>query len=66
MIELILSICLYDDARKCREESLAFADVSLLTCAVGGQAQIAEYMEHMPRWYVRRWTCQVAGKFAKI
>jgi len=65
MIELVLSICLLDDARKCRDESLTFADVSLLTCAVGGQAQIAQYMEHRPRWYVKRWSCRPAGTYAK-
>lgn len=66
MIELVLSICLLDDARKCRDESLTFTDVTLLTCAVGGQAQVASYMELRPRWFVNRWSCQQAGKVAKI
>ena len=65
MIELVLSICLFDDARKCRDEILTFTDVTLMTCAIGGQSQIAAYMEHRPRWYVKRWSCQPAGKYAK-
>lgn len=66
MIELVLSICLLDNASKCREEHLTFSDLSLLTCVVGGQAQIAAFMERHPRWYVKRWACQQAGRFAKI
>jgi hypothetical protein len=66
MVELVLSICLLDDARKCREEHMVFSDVSLLTCSVAGQAQVATYMERRPRWFVKRWTCQQAGRFAKI
>lgn len=66
MIELVFAICLLDDASKCREEHLTFGDVSLLTCAVGGQAQIASYMERHPRWYVKRWACQPAGTVARI
>lgn len=65
MIELALTICLLDDARKCRDEALTFSDVSVLTCMVGGQAQVAAYMERRPRWYVSRWTCRSAGMFAK-
>jgi hypothetical protein len=65
MVELIVSICLLDTANKCHEESLTFADVGLLTCMVGGQAQIAAYMERRPRWYVSRWSCRHAGQFAK-
>ena len=66
MIELTLIICLLDDANKCRDEHMTFQDVSLLTCMVGGQAQIASYMERRPRWYVKRWACEPAGKYAKI
>jgi hypothetical protein len=66
MVELVLSLCLLDDARKCREESLTFADVSILTCSIAGQSQIATYMERRPRWYVKRWSCRQAGLHAKI
>jgi hypothetical protein len=64
--ELTLIICLLDNANKCREEHMTFQDVSILTCAISGQAQVANYMERFPRWYVKRWTCDAAGKFAKI
>lgn len=65
MIELAITVCLLDDALKCREESLTFQDVSILTCMVGGQAQIAAHMEKRPRWYVRKWACRSAGHYAK-
>jgi len=65
MIEIAITICLLDDALRCRDESLTYQDVSILTCMVGGQAEIANYMERRPRWYVRRWACRAAGQFAK-
>jgi hypothetical protein len=66
LTELALTICLLDDAQKCREEHMTFSDVSLLTCSIAGQAQVAHYMERRPRWFVKRWACQQAGKYAKI
>ncbi len=65
MIELVLTICLLDDAKKCREEALTFADVSLMTCAMSGQPIAAQHMELRPRWYLARWSCRPAGLFAK-
>lgn len=65
MIELVLTICLLDDARKCREEALTFADVSLLTCAIGAPPIAAQHMETRPRWYLARWSCRPAGLHAK-
>jgi len=65
MIEIALTICLLDDGNRCHEEALTFQNVSILTCMVGGQTQIAAYMETRPRWYVRRWTCRPAGMYAK-
>jgi len=66
MVELVVTICLLDDAMKCREESLVFADVSQITCMVAAQPQVASYMERRPRWYVKKWACQIAGQHAKI
>lgn len=65
MIELALTICLLDDARKCREESLTFTDVSVFSCMVGAQPVAAQHMELRPRWYLARWTCRPAGMHAK-
>jgi hypothetical protein len=65
MVELALTLCLLDDANKCREESLTFADVSVFTCMVACQPVIAQHMERRPRWYLARWTCRPAGLHAK-
>lgn len=65
MIELAITICLFANTHKCRDEALTFSNVSVLTCLVGGQAQIAAYMERRPRWFVARWTCRPAGMIAK-
>lgn len=66
MVELIVSLCLLGNPQKCHEEALTFAETPILTCMVAGQAQVATYMERRPRWFVKRWSCQPAGKFAKI
>ena len=65
MVELVLSICLLDDARKCRDEALTFTDTSLITCMIGAQPIAAQHMELRPRWYLKRWTCRPAGMHAK-
>jgi hypothetical protein len=66
MVELVVSICLLGNPEKCHEESLVFADVPMMTCMVSGQPMVALHMEKRPRWFVKRWSCQIAGQFAKI
>ena len=66
VIELALTICLLDDSRICREEHMTFANVSIFTCMIGGQAQIADYMQRRPRWYVSKWKCQPAGQIVEL
>jgi len=64
-VELVLHICLLDDARKCRDESLTFADVSMITCMLTAQPVAAQHMERRPRWYLSKWSCRPAGLHAK-
>lgn len=65
MIELVLTVCSIVQGANCREVSLTFSDVSLMTCMVGAQPQIAMWKEGHPNFTVNRWTCRAAGQYAK-
>ena len=56
MIELLIAACLVSG---CREFPLLYdaREVSLMTCMVAGQAEIARWQEFHPLWTVRRWSC---------
>jgi hypothetical protein len=64
MIELVFSACLAVFPSQCRTVHLTFVDVSLMTCIVFGQMQIAEWVRHNPTWRVHRHWCRPAGKDA--
>lgn len=59
MIELAFIACLVADRATCREESLLFADVAILTCMVGAQPQLAQWTEANPEWAIDRWSCRM-------
>jgi hypothetical protein len=57
MIELVISACLL--GAECREFRLLYdaRDVSLMTCMIAGQPQVAQWSAENPGWEVRRWSC---------
>jgi hypothetical protein len=59
MIELLIAACLISASGECRNFSLPYQsnDMSLISCAVHGQQQIAEWGQTHPGWRVARWTC---------
>jgi hypothetical protein len=65
MIELAFTICSIVEGAKCREQSLVFSDVSLITCMVGAQPQLAMWAEQHPNWTISKWHCRPAGLYAK-
>jgi len=62
MIELIIAACLATG--ECRESRLAYdaSDVSLMTCMVAGQAEVARWQQQHPKWQIRRWRCGLARR----
>lgn len=66
MIELALVVCSIVEGAKCKDVSLVYADVSMITCMVAAQPQIAAWAEGHPNWKVTRWSCRVPGQYAKI
>ncbi|TJZ90138.1 hypothetical protein FA743_16095 [Paracoccus gahaiensis] len=65
MIELLISACtlstqLSHPLPQCREFSLLYdaREVSVMTCMVHGQPQVALWKEAHPAWDVERWQCR--------
>jgi hypothetical protein len=60
VIELVIAACLATG--ECKETKLTYdaGDVSLMTCIVAGQAEIARWQQQHPGWKVARWHCGVA------
>lgn len=57
MIELVIAACL--TTGECRDFRLLYDpwDVSLMTCMIAGQPEVARWNEANPDWQVRRWSC---------
>jgi hypothetical protein len=66
MIELVIAACL--SSGECRENRLTYDahDVSLMTCMVAGQAEIARWQEQHPAWRVKRWHCGLAREYGQV
>lgn len=65
MIELLISACtlstqLSQALPECREFSLLYdaREVTVMTCMVHGQPQVALWKEAPPAWNVERWQCR--------
>ncbi len=61
MLELIIIACLNG---QCREFSNLYSadDVSLLTCMMSGQTEVARWHESHGEWQIQRWRCDVAPR----
>ena len=58
MIELAFVACLASAPTDCRTEHMQFIDISMMTCMVGAQAQIAVWHQTHPDRVIRKWTCR--------
>lgn len=69
MLEIIASVCLLYEVDRCKEVTLPTATEQALTpmqCLMGAQIDLARWQDEHPRYFVKRWSCQKAGQFAKI
>jgi hypothetical protein len=66
MIELVIAACL--TAGECKESRLTYDahDVSLMTCMISGQAEIARWQQQHPAWQVKRWHCGIARQHGQV
>ncbi|WP_119304787.1 hypothetical protein [Dongia deserti] len=62
MIELVIAACLATG--ECKEARLTYdaQDVSLMTCMITGQVEVARWQERHPVWQIKRWHCDVTGQ----
>ena len=67
MIVLVLSVCLMAEANTCKDVHLTYSaeSVTPMQCMMGGQAQIAQWVNGHPQWQVKRWKCAAASQIAK-
>lgn len=68
MIELVLLACLTEEPNRCKDVALTYSAEALtpMQCLMGAQPEIARWSEANPKWLVKRWACQPAGRIAKI
>ena len=58
MIELLFVTCLNVSPTECRERSMLFTDITPMTCMVGAQPQLAQWVNEHPNWRVSHWKCR--------
>lgn len=68
MIEIVLSVCLLAEPNRCKQEHVTAISESLtpFECLRFGQLETVKWAEAHPKWSVRRWSCQPAGRFANL
>ncbi|QBX33934.1 hypothetical protein E4L95_22275 [Paracoccus liaowanqingii] len=61
MLELIIIACLHG---QCREFSNLYdpAEVSMLTCMMSGQTEVARWQQAHAGWQVKRWRCGIHSR----
>lgn len=61
MIELLIAACL--PSVECRDFPLLYdsREVSILTCIISGQTEVARWQLSHPEWQIVRWRCSIAS-----
>lgn len=59
MIELAFIACLAAEPAACEKKSLIYTDISPMTCMVGAQPMLAEWIGTHPQWKIARWSCRM-------
>lgn len=67
VIELFLAVCLIDHPETCKDVSLIYSAEALtpMQCAMQAQPEIAKWLTEHPGWVTKRYTCRLAGRYAK-
>lgn len=68
MLELLVTVCMIDDASRCKDVSLVYLAEAVTPhqCMMRSQMEIAKWTEGHPNWVAKRWSCRPAGQVAKI
>ena len=59
MIQLVLLACLLKAPDRCESYQVPTEPMTLMMCAVTGQALVVQWAEEHPVWHVRSWRCDV-------
>jgi hypothetical protein len=62
MIELLIAACLLSG--ECRDFPLLYdpREVSMMTCVLSGQAEVARWQTSHPDWQIVHWRCGMSGE----
>lgn len=68
MLELVISVCLFEDPTRCKDVSLSYMaeGASQRQCMMMSPVEISKWNEANPKWFAKKWTCRPAGRFANI
>jgi len=70
MIELAMTFCtaigVCKDVSNVYDSDPANGGVSIMTCMIGAQREMVKWTDAHPGFVVKRWSCGVAGRYAKI
>jgi hypothetical protein len=63
LIELVFVACLRTTPELCEERSIAYLpDMSLMTCMMQAQPELAQWSEAHPEHRVARWSCVTSDR----
>jgi hypothetical protein len=63
VIELVFVVCLRNMPDLCEQRSLSYLeDISLMTCMMQAQPQLAQWSASNPNLEITRWSCQAADR----
>ncbi len=63
MIELVFVVCLKTMPHLCEQRSLSYLeDISMMTCMMQAQPQLAQWSESNPNLQISSWSCQSADR----
>ena len=58
MIELIFVACLTAAPATCERRAIQYVDITVASCNMGAQPELAVWVNQHPGWRIQRWACQ--------
>ncbi len=58
MVELLFVACLSTDPEACERRSLLYSDITPMTCMMGAQPALAEWIAGHPQYTIAEWKCR--------
>jgi hypothetical protein len=58
MVELLFVACLSTQPATCEERSMLYNDITPMTCLMGAQPALADWVAGHPQYTISRWSCR--------